>query len=325
VAVAEHGADLIARRDVLAVAMGHKQVGGVDTGEESVSVWVRQKLPESDLARSELLPRTLRTGSGAEAVTDVVETTTITGPPPAVVPGVTPSVPIPGLSVEELRSYARPVLGGMSGANWRFGIGTISVTATDVGYPGVTFALSCNHVLAGLNQFALGDPMLQPAPADGGRWPLAAGGQLARYVPMRFDGQPNQVDAAVAYLPGGAPRGVVTWLGSVPSVRARAGLTPGEAVQKVGRSTGLTSARILGVDALVWVNYQLTGLGGRALLSDQILTTPCAAYGDSGSLLVDGERRGIGVLDAGSTMCTVFSSLELVQQELGIVVAAQLE
>jgi hypothetical protein len=323
--IAARGQDLAVRRDVVAVSVGRKIVAGEDTGAECVTVWVRHKLPDRELAPAERVPPSLRVDTGTEVVTDVVETARITGPPPLDVPGVAPVTPLPGLSVAQLRSYTRPVIGGLSAANWRFGFGTVATTATDTTYLGVTFALSCNHVLAGLNRFPLGDPVLQPAPADGGRWPAAVAGQLARYVPMRLDGAPNAVDAAVAYLPDATGVPGVTWLGPVTAVREEAGLTLGEAVQKVGRSTGLTEARIVGVDALVWVDYSETQLGGRALLAHQILTTPCAAYGDSGSLLLDEERRGVGMLCAGSTESTVFSSLELIQSELDIVVSTRLE
>jgi hypothetical protein len=317
-AVAVHGPALVLGRDVTAVAVGTKVVAGRDTGVGCVTVWVRRKLAVPELAPGELLPAVLAVDTGGEVPLDVLESGTITGPPPL-------AVETPGPEVVALRQPCRPVQGGVSAANWRFDLGTLTVTATDSLDPAVGFALSCNHVLAGLNRFPLGDPVLQPAPIDGGTWPAAAVGQLARFYPMQFDGTPNPVDAAVAYLPGGVGTAAVLGLGTVPAVRAAAGLTIGEPVCKVGRSTGLTDARIVGLDALVWADYRMTGLGGRALLSHQILTTPCAGYGDSGSLLLDADLRGIGILCAGSTLTTVFSGLEMVQTELDIVVATTLE
>lgn len=78
------------------------------------------------------------------------------------------------------------------------------------------------------------------------------------------------------------------------------------AVRKSGRTTGVTDGTVIATAASLRVNY---GNRGMARFRSQILTTPMAAGGDSGSLLVDGAGRAVGLLFAGSDLATVFNPI----------------
>jgi hypothetical protein len=206
------------------------------------------------------------------------------------------SSPDPGA----LQRRVRPLRPGLSVAH-------PSVTAGTLGgfvrTPGGLAVLSNNHVLAASDAATLGDPALQPGPADGG---TAADriGTLGAFVRFRDDA-PNAVDAALAVLdagvaadPGDLPGGPLT--GAVPDSLE---IDPDEAVEKVGRTTGHTTGRISAVE-VDGVAVQYDGVVHR--FDDQIeiegTTGPFGAGGDSGSVIWRSrDRAPVALLFAGST------------------------
>jgi hypothetical protein len=94
-------------------------------------------------------------------------------------------------SVERIR----PVPRGVS-------IGHKDITAGTTGPlavlpDGTIVSISNNHVLANSNRGHLGDACLQPGPYDGGMLENDKVGELLSFVPIRFDGRANLVDAAM--------------------------------------------------------------------------------------------------------------------------------
>jgi hypothetical protein len=88
------------------------------------------------------------------------------------------------------------------------------------------------------------------------------------------------------------------------------------AVQKYGRTTGLTEATVTGVDAAVRVIYSR----GSAVFLHQIIIGGggFSAGGDSGSLIVtQNSRNPVGLLFAGSTTTTIANPIGAVLSELG--------
>jgi len=305
---AYHAPSLLTRADVNAVSVGLRSVGGVDTNEPCVTVWVDRKLPAAQLAPSRLLPAQL--GSGAATIRlDVRESTRLAAPV-----AVASAHPAVGETAERLR----PVEGGASGASFRFPVGTLTCVVSDATQPATQFLLSCNHVLANVNAGVVGDPVLQPAFSDGGN----AGdtvGWLARWMPISFvASRPNLVDAALARVPGGACLPDVVLAGPVTGVRSAASLEPGEEVRKVGRSSGLSTQSVVGSDADVWVTYRTAAGLMSALFYNQILTTACAEYGDSGSPLLDAENRIVGMLFSGTAQTTAFNRFDTIEAMLGV-------
>lgn len=166
------------------------------------------------------------------------------------------------------------------------------------------YALSNNHVYALENNAALESQIVQPGRYDVGCAENSEDviGTLSNYVPIDFTGGTNTVDAAVAacddaLLLNSTPTG--TGYGTPKSVTTEPVL--GAAVQKYGRTSGLTKGQIVGVDVDVKVGYT----AGTATFTGQIMVgSPRGAFikaGDSGSLLVtDPGRQPVGLLFAGN-------------------------
>ncbi|MFA0766732.1 MAG: hypothetical protein OXFUSZZB_000060, partial [Candidatus Fervidibacter sp.] len=194
------------------------------------------------------------------------------------------------------RRLSRPVPRGVSVGHFHITAGTLGYLVQDS--KGRWFVLSNNHVLADNNEGKVGDPILQPGPFDGGKnTPSYRIAQLSAFVPIHFDGRANSVDAAIAETDADQVQPVLCSIGQVEGIGAfRQGLL----VQKHGRTTGRTQGLIVGTHETIWVDYdgkvarfdrQLSIAGGR---------TPFSDGGDSGSLIVDLQRRAIGLLFAGS-------------------------
>jgi hypothetical protein len=161
--------------------------------------------------------------------------------------------------------------------------------------------LSNNHVLANENLASKGDSIVQPGKIDGGRSPRNRVGFLDRFVILKK--RRNQVDAATASLAEGVEY-YYNWLeglGKIAGVRSEP-LDEGDRVFKFGRTTGLTEGRVSAIelDNLI-VGYDI----GDLHFNDQIEIEPVGSKpfslgGDSGSLIVDGRRRAVGLLFAGN-------------------------
>ncbi len=227
-------------------------------------------------------------------------------------------------SADPKTPFPRPVPIGVSTGHPNVTAGTIGARATDGDR---VFALSNNHIVAAVNGGQEGDHLLQPGIADGGRDPDDSIGTLFDYEPLRFCRAlvcpPNRIDAAIALTTPenlgnetpeggyGAPR---------PWTRdAELGL----AVQKYGRTTGLTEGRVTGIHATIDVNYRT----GTARFEDQIVISGngFSAGGDSGSLVVTkglllGDRRPVGLLFAGSPTSTLANPIDVVLERFSIAI-----
>jgi hypothetical protein len=315
--------ELLQRSDVIAVGTGYRTVKGTNTGEICLKAYVVKKMPVDYLLPGQLLPKTLPL-QGKELITvDVEEIGPVTSPPLRRAPGITSILPYFGMSNLDLRVRSRPALGGSSVAHYLFPIGTLTIGVRDGHYPGIQYVLSCNHVLSRLNGAFLGDPILQPAAVDGGIYPRDVIASLSRFVPLDFSGTAsNLVDAAIAYSPCAVVLPDVNWLGRPLAVRSRKSVHPGDAVLKVGRTTGLTKGIVAAINTTVKVDYSLLGFENMvAIFKEQVLTTAMCAYGDSGSLLVDEKGNAVGLLFGGSLFYTIFNYIDNVQEALDIIIA----
>jgi hypothetical protein len=187
--------------------------------------------------------------------------------------------------------------------------------------------LSNNHVIANSNVAAVNDPIVQMAPLDGGVDPRDRIAVLERWVTINFAvAASNLVDCATAWCwpdrvrkefifrSGGA------WqyfrVGSAP-IAASIGLSVG----KSGRTTQLTSGRVIDVNASIRVNY---GGGRVANFRDQVTirgnNTLFSQGGDSGSLIWtwDSARRPVGLLFAGGGDFTFANKIHHVLNALDI-------
>ena len=186
-------------------------------------------------------------------------------------------------------------------------IGHFKITAGTLGCfvkrrtDGTVLILSNNHVLANENDAAIGDTILQRGAIDGGKKPKDVVGKLAGFVKLKTTGA-NLVDCAVASIKSGIKldmnrmKGVGTLAG-----QGAAFVDEGTEVHKVGRTTGVTQGKVTAfeLDDVV-VGYDIGDLS----FDDQVEIEGAgdrtfSAGGDSGSLIVDADRKGVALLFAG--------------------------
>jgi hypothetical protein len=218
-----------------------------------------------------------------------------------------------------------PISLGTSGG-WRYDLangyccgGTLGSLIQDGN--GTQYILSNYHVLyadivsGGNSRVAsAGDAVIQPGLIDVG---CNAGGSINVATLLN----PNvgaslpgaNVDAGVAQvIPGQvATDGSILSIGTISS--STVGAFVGQAVKKMGRTTGLGRASVDGLNANVSISYENECAGGSAFTisySGQIITTNNRCNfldgGDSGSLMVEdvsSNPRAVGLLYAGSVSC----------------------
>jgi len=316
--------ELLSKRNVVGVGIGYKISHGVNTGELGLIISVTRKVDPSILTAEDLVPAAL---DGVK--TDVVET-------------------------GELRAFQlgprdrwRPVAPpGVSLGHYRVTAGTFGCL---VQRGEERFILSNNHVLADSNNGQQGDAILQPGAADGGTSDdLIA--TLADYVPIDFG--TSSPECSIAEWSAGLLNFVAGALGSSHQLRAvkqtegvnrvdaalghpvspdivsneilyigaptGAGeATLGTEVQKTGRTTGHTQDIITQIDATVSINYN----GPTALFTGQLVAGAMSQGGDSGSAVLDMDRRVVGLLFAGSTTTTIINPIDEVLSALNVEVA----
>lgn len=197
----------------------------------------------------------------------------------------------------ELQQRVRPLIPGLSVAHPDVTAGTLGGF---VRIGGALHVLSNNHVLANSDRARVGDPTLQPGPADGG---TAADriGALAAWVDLD-PAAANHVDAAVALLDEGVDVDLTAYPGGpLDSVRVDPPESP--AVAKIGRTTGFSTGRVTAfeVDGLV-IDYP----EGAVSFDDQIeVEGDVGSFsdgGDSGSVIFTRDpRAAYALLFAGST------------------------
>src|SRR3989442_13146898 len=162
---AANEAAIFARANVVGVAVGNKVIGGRETEEACIVVCVEAKRREAQLRHRDIVPKAL---GGVR--TDVVET------------GRFRALRATQTTNMDRTKRIRPAPGGVSVGHFQVTAGTLGVLARRSGRPVI---LSNNHVLANQNAARVGDPILQPAPAHGGR-PQDTIARLLKFVPTRF-------------------------------------------------------------------------------------------------------------------------------------------
>jgi hypothetical protein len=202
-----------------------------------------------------------------------------------------------------LTSLLRPAPNGASvGNNLECAAGTLG---TGVIIAGQRYALSNNHVFARQNDAAIGEVIVQPGrfdskPKCADETPASQLGTLAAFQPIDFSATgSNTIDAAVAITTTAITCATPTGFYGSPGTTVTAA-TVGLAIQKVGRTSGLTTGSVAAINATVNVDY---GGGRIAKFVSQVVTTPgISRAGDSGSLIVtnDVAANPVALLFAGT-------------------------
>lgn len=291
-AQARNERELMAKDNVIGVAVGLKTKGGKPSDTWSVLVLVEKKVAKDKLAKGSLVPEMI---DGVP--TDVVEI---------------------GL-VEALAfdTKLRPAQPGFSIGHYNITAGTFGCLVRDVRAgddESDIRILSNNHVLANTNAASLGDAILQPGPVDGGEFPGDTIATLSRFEEIVFGASGyNLIDAALATPI--ASRNVIAAIIGVVVPTGVGQAQPLDPVLKVGRTTEVTAGTVIATNATINVSY---GLAGVAQFRHQILTTAMSAGGDSGSLLMNQNLEAVGLLFAGSPAITVHNHIADVQNGLGV-------
>lgn len=320
--------ELLSKKNVVAVGIGHKEIAGEKTDKLGIVCLVVEKKGIDELDTVDILPNRI-----GNYDVDVIESG------PIVAHGRTDKI--------------RPVPAGVSCGHYLITAGTIGLW---VKQGDEVVLLSNNHVLANSNEANIGDDIIQPGDYDGGSRPSDTIAYLKDYAPIDWDND-NLIDAAIASLDNGSGGGgneepsdcfisrwitsVLNWLAGIFSSTTRfkavryktstqdvteaiivdnrieglntipTGLAEayiGMPVVKSGRTTGVTYGDVTMIDATVDVGY-----GGNkvARFVNQIITTNMSQGGDSGSVLLteDGTKL-VGLLFAGSSTLTVHSRIQ---------------
>lgn len=322
---------LLTKKHVVGCGIGIKEKGGRPTTTPAIMVFVDKKRPVASLTRKERIPELLN-----GIATDVVE-----------VGNLRLLTSDHDIRTKEMRP-ARP---GISIGHYLVSAGTFGAVAYD-GTTGEPLILSNNHVLAnssaGDNARAKeGDPVYQPGTYDGGNAKDTIG-HLLRFVPIHAESQPvectwahatewlanrilqtfhrryrlrferlaervNLVDAAVARPID--PKLLDPYIVGLGYIRGVAEIEPGQVIRKSGRSSGVNSGVVRAIRATLNVSL---GDAGIAQFDDQIVTTPMAQPGDSGSVGLNEANEIVGLLFAGSAESTIYNRIQHVMELLHI-------
>jgi hypothetical protein len=305
---------------VRGIAVGVKWTNGEPTGQPALLVLVTHKLAKEQLTKGEMLPSTI----------EFVPTDVLAIGEPVAGDGE----PLKA-GIQTLAERVRPAKGGYSVGHKDITAGTIATCVYNilpggstnppfhgVGIPPKFYVLSNNHVLANVNDGKLGDAILQPGPVDGGVDPADRIATLSRFIPIKFAaGANNLVDAAIGEGQFHDLDREIYWSGAVRGWRPKTGVAVGMTVKKTGRTSNLTTGRIIAIQATVNVNY---GQGRVARFIDQIVTSNMSAGGDSGSLVTTLDNIAVGLLFAGSPVMMIANQIENVRALLRVEVAEQI-
>ncbi len=166
--------EILSMPNVVGVGVGNKVSGGKDTEESCIKILVSQKLPPELLGSGEAVSDQI--GGTRTDVEEVGHLFAGGADQTAVAEADSPADEISTFidaeaGIQLLRTRVRPAKGGYSVGHYRITAGTIATCVYDSSpYPGIPpryYILSNNHVLANSNSARLGDPILQPGPADG--------------------------------------------------------------------------------------------------------------------------------------------------------------
>jgi hypothetical protein len=201
-------------------------------------------------------------------------------------------------AVDPTRRFSRPVPIGVSTGN-QGGPCFSGTIGARVKSGTALFALSNNHVYALENSASIGSNVLQPGKGDlDCAAPTNARlGKLSRFIPIVFSRTAsNRVDAAIAAVPATNLRRSTPGDGYGTPRAATVAAALNQVVRKYGRTTGLTTGRVVAINATIFVTYSRDR---QARFVRQIVIQNSGEFagpGDSGSLIVDGSRRPVGLL-----------------------------
>ena len=286
-------------KGIQGIGIAEKITDGQKLGVLAIKVYVEKKLPKSKL--EDVVPKNLTVPGVEEKIeTDIQEIGIVTKEPNTI--------------------RVRPAIPGFGVGHVNITVGTFGCLVRKKDDDETLYILSNSHVLADEGTGAVGDRVIQPGKYDGGAAPGDVIAELSQWIPFQFTstGYPNTVDAAIAKVKNKASVTSAIRLIGVPtgaSNRVRRGMR----VQKTGRTTDYTQGIIQDINYRMALNYKIPGGGsGRVGLQDLVLCTRFTDGGDSGSAVLDMNKRIVGLHFAGSPSSSIFNKINNVLTQLDI-------
>lgn len=289
--VRKHLKPLVTNQKIVsALALGARPVGQVDAIQRTIALGVSRKQGQDFRLAVRIQSRALENSAQVEEITKQAKGEA--------------DVRYVGRIVKRAaawnQSRQRPLLIGTSVGHFRITAGTLGCFVR-ARKGGAVRILSNNHVLADENRGRKGDAVIQPGQFDGGKKSKDAVGAPDSFVRLARAGA-NLVDTALATVKNGIEFDGQTLQG-IGRLNGLGGtlVDIGEEVHKVGRTTDATNGRVTAFELdNVVVGYDL----GNLRFDDQIEIEgagagPFSQGGDSGSLIVDADRRAVALLFAG--------------------------
>jgi len=286
-------------KGIQGIGIAEKITDGQKLGVLAIKVYVEKKLPKSKL--EDVVPKNLTVPGVEEKIeTDIQEIGIVTKEPNTI--------------------RVRPAIPGFGVGHVNITVGTFGCLVRKKDDDETLYILSNSHVLADEGTGAVGDRVIQPGKYDGGAAPGDVIAELSQWIPFQFTstGYPNTVDASIAKVKNKASVTSAIRLIGVPtgaSNRVRRGMR----VQKTGRTTDYTQGIIQDINYRMALNYKKPGGGsGRVGLQDLVLCTRFTDGGDSGSAVLDMNKRIVGPHFPGSPSSSIFNKINNVLTQLDI-------
>ncbi len=288
---------------VQAFGLGEKETSGVVGSDIALKVYVEKKRPNARLDKP--VPKMVSLGGMDPIITDVVE--------------------VGKIRLHGNTQRIRPALPGfsVSRAEDPPNTGTFGLVVRKKGQASPFYLLSNCHAIAASGLANKGDVIIQPGAADEGTASTDRIGILTDWVPFDFtpNSTQNNIDAAIAQLDDNAASAAISRLGVPAGVNTN--LTRGMYVQKVGRTTSHSVARITDVDLVLNLTYPTASGLQLATMRDQVLVTFYSNPGDSGSGVLDMDNNVVGLHVGGSDVVGFFCRIGNILERLGLEVVTQ--
>lgn len=192
---------------------------------------------------------------------------------------------------------SRPIKSGMSISHYKGTAGTLGHIFRDKDNDLVI--LSNNHVIANRNGCQINDIIYQPGVVDG-RGKCARIAKLKKYRAIRNN---TDQDSAIARL---TTDQVAYDIHGIGIAKGFSKIKLGEGVYKSGRTSGVTSGKVLGIEGTFDILYS----NGRSYrMRNCIVTSHMCEYGDSGSILVNDDHEITGLCFAGSDHISIHNDI----------------
>lgn len=278
------------KKNVVGIAFGYKITNNLQTTEPCIKVFVTVKEFPSELSPDDLIPEVYE---GFK--TDIIQTGE--------------------LSYSSLKEKNLPLKIGYSiGPSNVNDVASFGCLVKD--YHENYYILSSNHILSNFDELPMGTPILHPGIGDGGKYPKDLIAILCKKITLLSadeDNYVNYVDCALAKIINKSS--IINTIFLLGNIKGVSDASLNLNVKKVGRTTELTTGKILALDAIISLENHN---GNTQIFHDQIITTYMSDKGDSGSLLLDNDNNAIGLIFANGDSISIANPIKAILKSLNV-------